>query len=74
MSEGYREGGNDPIGDGMVMGLWYHGRGDHMDCVLQHIHGAYLHLYGLLLFFGIPLIIGLILYYSLKMKSFSSEV
>jgi len=25
---------------GMVIGLWYHGRGDHLGCVLQHIHEA----------------------------------
>jgi hypothetical protein len=35
--------------------------------------GPYLHLPGLLLFFGIPLFIGLILYYSWKMKSLSSR-
>jgi len=33
----------------------------------------YLHLSGVLLFFGVPLFIGLILYYSWKMKSFSSR-
>lgn len=34
---------------------------------------SYLHLYGLFLFVGIPLCIGLMIYYSWKMMSFSSK-